>query len=65
LSFNSDFSVHHSTFGHTENSKVEEEMSFGFGVGDFINVVTLAKKIRREFVSAPSQFENILDEYVV
>lgn len=39
-------------------------MSFGFGIGDFITVLGLANKIRKEFVDAPSQFKNILDEYV-
>ncbi len=39
-------------------------MSFGFGVGDFIAVLELANKIRKEFVTAPSQFNNIRDEYV-
>jgi hypothetical protein len=40
-------------------------MSFGFGIGDFIAVIDLAKKIRREFVDAPSQFKDISDEYVI
>ena len=39
-------------------------MSFGVGVGDFISVITLANKIRKEFIGAPSQFNNISDEYV-
>jgi hypothetical protein len=29
-------------------------MSFGFSVGDFITVIELANKIRKEFVDAPS-----------
>jgi hypothetical protein len=29
-------------------------MSFGFSVGDFIKVIELAKKIRKDFVDAPS-----------
>jgi hypothetical protein len=37
-------------------------MSFGFSVGDFIKVIELANKIRREFIDAPSQFKNISDE---
>ncbi|RYP22843.1 hypothetical protein DL765_001439 [Monosporascus sp. GIB2] len=37
-------------------------MSFGFSIGDFITVLNLANKIRKEFVSAPSQFKNICDE---
>jgi hypothetical protein len=38
-------------------------MSFGFSVGDFITVIGLANKIRKEFVDAPSQFKAISDEY--
>jgi len=38
-------------------------MSFGFGIGDFITVSELAKKIRKDFVDAPSQFKAISDEY--
>jgi hypothetical protein len=37
-------------------------MSFGFSVGDFITVIKLANKIRKEFVDAPSQFRAISDE---
>jgi hypothetical protein len=40
-------------------------MSFGFSVGDFITVIELANKIRKEFVDAPSQFKAISDEYAV
>jgi len=39
-------------------------MSFGFSIGDFIAVIELANKIRKEFVGAPSQFKDISDEYV-
>jgi hypothetical protein len=39
-------------------------MSFGFSIGDFITVLSLANQIRREFVGAPSQFKDISDEYV-
>ena len=39
-------------------------MSFGFSVGDFLAVIELTNKIRREFVDAPSQFKAISDEYV-
>jgi hypothetical protein len=39
-------------------------MSFGFSIGDFIAVIELAGKIRKEFIGAPSQFENISNEYV-
>jgi hypothetical protein len=37
-------------------------MSFGFSVGDFLAVIELINKIRREFISAPSQFKNISNE---
>ena len=40
-------------------------MSFGFSVGDFIAVIELANKIRKDFVDAPSQFKAISDEYAV
>jgi hypothetical protein len=39
-------------------------MSLGFSVGDFIAVITLANKIRKNFVDAPSQFSNISNTYV-
>lgn len=39
-------------------------MSFGFSVGDFIAVIELANRIRKEFARAPSQFKNISDECV-
>jgi hypothetical protein len=38
-------------------------MSFGFSVGDFIAVIELAKRIRKEFINAPDQFKDISDEY--
>ncbi|KAK8087921.1 hypothetical protein PG997_002882 [Apiospora hydei] len=34
-------------------------MSFGFSVGDFLAVIELANKIRRDFVGAPKQFQDI------
>ncbi|KAF7922343.1 uncharacterized protein EAE97_011085 [Botrytis byssoidea] len=34
-------------------------MSFGFGIGDILAVIELAKKIRKDFVDAPSQFNDI------
>lgn len=40
-------------------------MSFGFGVGDFVSVLELANRIRKEFVGAPSQFKAISDECVM
>lgn len=38
-------------------------MSFGFGIGDFIAVLDRANSIRVKFVSAPSQFKALADEY--
>jgi hypothetical protein len=38
-------------------------MSFGFCVGDFITLIELVNKIRKEFVDAPNQFKAISDEY--
>ncbi|KAI8712989.1 NACHT domain-containing protein [Fusarium sp. LHS14.1] len=37
-------------------------MSFGFGVGDFIAVLELVNKVRKDFQSAPSQFQDISNE---
>ncbi|RDH31146.1 ankyrin repeat-containing domain protein [Aspergillus welwitschiae] len=34
-------------------------MSFGYGVGDFLAVVNLAKTIKERFVNAPEQFKKI------
>ncbi|TGO37978.1 hypothetical protein BHYA_0084g00080 [Botrytis hyacinthi] len=34
-------------------------MSFGFGIGDILAVIELAKRIRKDFVDAPSQFRDI------
>lgn len=39
-------------------------MSFGFSIGDFLTVLELGNKIRKEFVGAPNQFQQISDEYV-
>lgn len=39
-------------------------MSFGLSIGDFVSVITLANKLRRDFVGAPSQFNNISRECV-
>ncbi|OAL04266.1 hypothetical protein IQ06DRAFT_96048 [Phaeosphaeriaceae sp. SRC1lsM3a] len=36
-------------------------MSFGFSVGDFLAVIQLANKIRKDFLGAPSQFSDITD----
>ncbi|KXJ85091.1 hypothetical protein Micbo1qcDRAFT_198942 [Microdochium bolleyi] len=38
------------------------KMSFGFGVGDFLAVIKLVKKIRTDFADAPKQFEHISTE---
>jgi ElaB/YqjD/DUF883 family membrane-anchored ribosome-binding protein len=37
-------------------------MSFGFSVGDFLAVIELANKIRRDFNGAPDQFKEIAQE---
>ncbi|KAF7885212.1 hypothetical protein EAF00_011030 [Botryotinia globosa] len=34
-------------------------MSFGIGIGDILAVIELAKKTRKDFVDAPSQFKDI------
>ena len=39
-------------------------MSFGYNVGDFVKVIRLANKIRKDFASAPRQFDDISNEYV-
>jgi hypothetical protein len=40
-------------------------MSFGFSVSDFLAVIQLANKMRKDFVGAPSQFSGISDAYVI
>jgi len=40
-------------------------MSFGFSIDDFIAVIELTNKIRKDFVDTPSQFKAISDEYTV
>lgn len=37
-------------------------MSFGFGVGDFLAVITLAKEVQEDFRNAPQAFAAISDE---
>jgi hypothetical protein len=37
-------------------------MSFGFSLGDFVAVIGLANKIRKDFADAPTQFNNISQE---
>lgn len=39
-------------------------MSFGFSAGDFLAIIELANKIRRDFVGAPEQFQQITAECV-
>lgn len=35
-------------------------MSFGFSVGDFLAVIKIAIKIRRDFAGAPSEFKSAM-----
>lgn len=37
-------------------------MEFGYSVVDFITILQLADKIRKEFVGAPEQFKAVSDE---
>lgn len=37
-------------------------MSFGFSISDFIAIIELATKIRKNIISAPRQFKDITDE---
>jgi len=37
-------------------------MSYSVEIGDFVAVIQLANKVRKEFVGAPSQFKAISDE---
>ncbi len=39
-------------------------MSFGFSIGDFLAVVALVNKVRKDFVGAPAQFQQVSDEFV-
>lgn len=39
-------------------------MSFGVGVGDLLAIISLANKIRKDFLGAPADFKSITDEYV-
>ena len=36
-------------------------MSFGIGVGDFLAVIQLANKIRKDFAGAPNEFSRAVD----
>jgi hypothetical protein len=46
------------------NGIATSTMSFGFSIGDFVAVIELANRVRKEFVAAPSQFKSLSDEYV-
>jgi hypothetical protein len=37
-------------------------MSFGFSPGDIIAVVGIVRRIRRDFIDAPTQFKGISQE---
>ncbi|EPE09525.1 ankyrin repeat protein [Ophiostoma piceae UAMH 11346] len=37
-------------------------MSFGVGVGDLLAIISLANKIRKDFLGAPADFKSITDE---
>jgi hypothetical protein len=45
-----------------DGALLEVTMSFGFSIGDFIQAIDLANRVRKEFVDAPSQFKGISDE---
>lgn len=49
---------------HYKGQESEFRMSFGFSIGDFIAVLELGNKIRKDFAAAPAQFKDISDEYV-
>lgn len=37
-------------------------MSFGFGVGDFLAVIELANKVRQKWKDAPEEYDTMKDE---
>jgi hypothetical protein len=37
-------------------------MSFGFSIGDFVTIIELATKIRKDFAGALAQFKDISEE---
>lgn len=37
-------------------------MSFGFGVGDFLAIIELVVKVRKEYADAPGHVRDIADE---
>ena len=39
-------------------------MSFGFAIGDFLAVIELAIKIKKDFQGAPSAYKAAVDMYV-
>ena len=40
-------------------------MSFGMGLGDFIEVLKLANAVRQKWVDAPGEYASIREQYVV
>ncbi|RMJ22219.1 hypothetical protein PHISP_06910 [Aspergillus sp. HF37] len=38
-------------------------MSFGFSIGDFMRIIELANKIRKDFADSPAQFKALSDEF--
>ncbi|KAI0905418.1 hypothetical protein F4823DRAFT_627840 [Ustulina deusta] len=51
----------HTTCAQFEG-KQATELSFGFSIGDFLAVVALVNKVRKDFVGAPAQFQQVSDE---
>jgi hypothetical protein len=39
-------------------------MSFGFSIGDFLTVFEQANKLRKRFIDAPAQFNELSEQYV-
>ncbi|EDN96577.1 hypothetical protein SS1G_01503 [Sclerotinia sclerotiorum 1980 UF-70] len=40
-------------------------MSFGFGIGDILAVIELAKNLRKDFINAPRQFQDISTDKIL
>ena len=53
------------TYSGNDNALFEVTMSFGFSIGDFVQAIELANRVRKEFVDAPSQFKGISHEWVI
>lgn len=51
-------------FAVTSLSSGLRNMSFGFGVGDFLAVVKLANDLRKQFRDAPDQYKDVSNESV-